>query len=55
MRLDKVVRGGLFSDDFLGGAIAESADWQAFDEAVPELTCTAQDMAPFTRDEWRYP
>ena len=36
-RLDTVVRGSLFAGDFLGDAIAETADWQALDEAALEV------------------
>ena len=33
MSIDRPFQGGLFSGDFLGVAITESDDWQAFDEA----------------------
>ena len=33
MSIDRPFQGGLFSGDFLGAAITESDDWQAFDEA----------------------
>ncbi len=36
-RLDTVVRGSLFAGDFLGDAIAETADWQALDEAALDV------------------
>ncbi len=34
MSIDRPFQGGLFSGDFLGVAITESDDWQAFDEAL---------------------
>ena len=34
MSIDRPFQGGLFSGDFLGTAITESDDWQAFDEAA---------------------
>ena len=34
MSIDRPFQGGLFSDDYLGEAIAESDDWTAFDDAA---------------------